>query len=241
MLLLNYVCLMFLIGLDIMGMAIMTFHVFNILMCLMLTMTLIKFFIAIDACFCFRNIALHLQGSSNSTNTKFTIYCFLSTSITLIYSSVWYVFSNNGIDDTWYDPYVAMRVIRIIRLIPIAGAFYYLRSASMDKKVLWSRFSLHIRLLAMLGGFSAIITIAEIFSLNGVINLNININDDDGNNDVSVNANNMYFLINGFGTILERAVIGILFTFKKDTFRFQCTHTIAHRDRVNTPIGLAVL
>lgn len=185
---------------------------FIIMTYLMLSTTSFKFIIALDICWCFRQIALYLQSPSGPQNTKFFIYCFLGGGVPFLYTFLsLFIHSNKHVEFLCKTLTWAMRITRIVRLIPIIGSFWYMSLASIDKTELWTRFSLHIRLLVMLGGFSAVLGVLELISceFHGEV--------DEKN--IFRNSDWIYFFVQFIGAVLEGLTIGIFFTFRKDTFK----------------------
>lgn len=183
----------------------------DIMIHLMLTTTFHKFIIGLDICLSFRQIALYLHPTSGPQNKKFLFYCLSGAGIPLLYTFIFvFVFPERDRAYRFVTHIWAIRIIHMARLIPIFGAFWYLRLASMDKNELWMRFSLHIRLLVMLGGFSAALGVSELFFAK-----------DDECNEIRRNRpfDRPYFFAYLFGSILEGTIIGVCFTFKKDTFQ----------------------
>lgn len=190
---------------------------------LVLTTTFFKFIMAVDLCWSFRKVALYLQAPSVHQDGKFLVYGFLGTSFPLLCTAVCtyvdfdYLYKLAALAYLYYTT----NIIRILRLIPILGAFWYIRSASMSKAELWKRFSLHMRLIIMLGGFSAVFGTLELFLQWMVDSWSSPYHH---SNKVEITEyQKIYFYVDFVSIFLEGIVIGIFFTFKDDTFKSKFT------------------
>ncbi|XP_065203511.1 uncharacterized protein LOC135833671 [Planococcus citri] len=173
---------------------------------LVMTMALFKTIMALDIYLCFRKIALFLEThSSGPQNGKFVVYCTCSIGVPLIWRILLEFVCSDGRDIDLIVPWTALAV-RIARVGPILGAFWYLWSASFDKNVLFAKYSMHIRLIMMIGGVSAVSDAAQFVNMIFFTRL------------ADVDGLNAYLQIHFIAAALEGVIIGMCFTFKDDTF-----------------------
>lgn len=167
--------------------------------------TFFKFIIAIELYLCFRKVALYLQRSSGTRNRTFIICVISGVSIPLGVTILLYF-----LEDPIMSAYKFLAMIRVVRLIPVVGAFCYIRSASIHRNDLFTKFALQLRLLLMIGGISAALSLVEVIIMNFVF---------EGDEDRELEIGHDIFIIHNMGTALEGLLIGILFTFRKNTFK----------------------
>lgn len=187
---------------------------------MILTTTWLKFIMALDVYLCFRKIALQLRPRK----PKFVLNCILGIGLPLLFTVLVYLlfhFSEasqmGSIRKVFHWTII---IIRILRIVPIVGAFWYIIFSNVERTELRTKFSLHIRLLVMLGAFSAMLTVVQIILVHFVF---------DGNLDKMWKSHAFKSLadnvINGcadsFGLIMEGLMIGICFTFRKFTFDWE--------------------
>lgn len=184
-----------------------------------LTITFFKFIIALEICLCFRQVAVYFQKPSGPQNKKFVICVISGLGIPLLPTFIAFYFSGyfhadpkpltDYSNDSGFFQFMAF--LRIARLIPVLGAFWYLRSASIDKHELLTNFSLHVRLLMMIGGTAALLGVVEVIIVKFVM--------PQGNEVGKTEIGLLFAVAYDVGAMLEGLLIGILFTFKQSTFK----------------------
>lgn len=200
------------------------------------SLSFFKLIMALDIFLCFRNISLHLQRPPpGNQNNKFYAYCLLGISIPAVY-----LYLTHNVYTIRFTKEELLTFIRIARLIPTVGAFWYIRSTSIDKSELWVKFSLYIRLLIMLGGLAALLSVSQVY-----LKISLHFSDYSLDEDSSVLVRDNLRMQHFFSgildtcTVLEGIIIGIFFTFKKDTFRSSYTADQEHT-QVSFKVGHSV-
>lgn len=170
----------------------------------LLTIPFLKFIIALDVCICLRNTVLRFERTSGSYNGTFILYCILGTGIPLL--SV--LLLGRLVEDSFKVYAVVLKMatgIRFMRLVLFFCVLRYIRLASFGKTLLIPNVLLHIRLVVVIGALSAISDIVDLICM--AVDYKIE------------------FLgrIPQLGIVFEGFVIGMCFTFKKDTFKSTIT------------------
>lgn len=175
---------------------------------------------AFDTYLCLKNTVLHFAVSSlDSNHLKFPIYRSIAIIVSLLLTAFLLLFSDNrphqnGLSVKDYIKISIILGIRFICILFFIASVIYLNLASINKKKLLSDFSLYLRLLVITG----VISIVQ----NTIYAIHL------------VNKNKTEYdpliehLIYNF-TNWEGFIIGVLFTFKKNTFRRKLDSSIIFR------------
>ena len=170
----------------------------------------LKLIMAIDIFWCFRGVALYLKHPSLSHTKKFLVYCLSGTLIPLFYYiSIELLFSEDEAPRIFiWTEYV----LHLIRLIPICGAFWYIKFSSGKRSHLWKNLQLQIRLLILIGGSTSTI---DLFSVLIAIMYRTT-----GESIFPTNALQTFVLHFKYSSIfIEGTIIAIAFTFRKSSFQ----------------------
>lgn len=184
-----------------------------------LAMAFFELIIVLDTCACLIKISFNLPPQIEIQNIKFFVYCLVCTSTSLVCYILWFAYWKKYPDlqpdqSLIYSFYLLFPSTCIFRVsvacvILIFSTFLFVKLAKIDETELRAKFFQHIRLLLLLGGFSAFLIILQLLTptVSGE------------HTDISYLSLTAFpFFVNfpkGF-------TIGLFFTFKKHEFQSIC-------------------